>query len=830
MSRFIRPGIVAHLVAFVVWGILADRLSAEVGDPTLPGHHPLSQAEAGSVLVAEFRCSACHDGVPRSAVKEKAAPDLSRVGTRVSADFLRRYLAAPAVAHPGTTMPDLLAGKTEVERKSIAEALTHFLIAQSQGPKRTDSLEAVDRRQGQALYHSVGCVACHGAKESPPESPLAPPRNDLEPDDDEDPAIAARRKVKPSHVSLGHIATKYSVTSLAEFLFQPLSVRPSGRMPDMKLTLAESHAIAAYLVGTDTPAAKPLEVDAALAEAGRTHFQSLGCAVCHSLNAQQTLPASRSVKIERLDQGCLSTNSDRSPRFELDASQVRAITAALQTPPTVDSDPLAVAKTLTAFRCVACHVRDNYGGVHETHNPYFAGSELKLGDDGRIPPPLTLVGAKLQPAWLKKVLFDGESVRHYMATRMPQYGGANLEHLPAAFHRLDKLSGRELTIPSPESRVPGEREREKLLRPAGRELLGDKGLNCVACHNFNGKASSANQGIDLLTSFPRLQSAWFNAYLRSPGSFRPRTVMPSAWPDGIATHKTILNGDTDSQIEAIWYYLSLGTSAADPPGIRDAGTKLVVDGQAAIHRGRSRVAGYRGIAVGLPEQLHYAFNAETGTLSAIWQGDFVQVNWSGQGSGNFNPASESILLAQDVSFATLANDNDPWPLLPVMTSEAKTNPNPLYPKNVGYQFRGYYLGELSIPTFQYRSGSIDIEDRSVAVGEVGPKKLRRELRLKSPTPTAQTVWFRALVGEITRESEHVFRSGRLRLTLPSGETRLRPLPAVAPPTGAKQSGAPQTGPMPTPTPADAKRYELLIKLTVPQGESSLELLYEPLPR
>lgn len=96
--------------------------------------------------------------------------------------------------------------------------------------------------------------------------------------------------------------------------------------------------------------------------------------------------------------------------------------------------------------------------------------------------------------------------------------------------------------------------------------------------------------------------------------------MPTAWPNGVAAHKTILDGNTDSQIEAIWYYLSLGTSAADPSGIHGVSTKLTVDDQAKTYRGRSRVAGFRGIAVGLPEKLSYAFNAETGTLSAIWQG------------------------------------------------------------------------------------------------------------------------------------------------------------------------------------------------------------------
>jgi mono/diheme cytochrome c family protein len=463
-----------------------------------------------------------------------------------------------------------------------------------------------------------------------------------------------------------------------------------------------------------------------------------------------------------------------------------------------------VAKTLTAFHCIACHVRDDFGGVHETHSAYFATSDQKLGDDGRIPPPLTLIGAKLQPAWMKKVLFDGEAVRPYMATRMPQYGTDNLQHLPAVFSRLDVLKGPEMMIPSAESRTDSEQAQEKLMRAAGRELLGDKGLNCIACHTFNGKAAQLNQGIDLLTSYPRLQPGWFNSYLRNPGAFRPRTVMPTAWPDGVASHKTILDGDTNRQIEAIWYYLSLGTSADNPSGVRALNTTLTVADRTRVHRGRSRVAGFRGIAVGLPEKLSYAFNAETGTLTAIWQGDFVNVNWSGQGSGDFNPASEPITLAQDTSFVQLTDENDPWPVLPVMNKENRVNPNPLYPKNVGYQFQGYYLDGLSIPTFLYRNHTIEVEDRSVAAGTDAQPQLQRVLQLDSATP--QTVWFRALTGDIQQESERVFRAGRLRLTIPNAETRLRSL-----------SEEPQ-------------QSELLLRLQLPSGRTTLEFLYEPLKK
>lgn len=802
--------------------LLLSSSMASAGDPALPGNHPLTQVQSGSLLISELRCAACHTDIARNSIPEKTAPDLAEVGTRVTSEYLQKFLASPLTAHPGTTMPDVLGARPESERKKIAEAMTHFLVAQSTAVVSLEPLEPtgpLDRAHGKELFHSVGCVACHGPKEALSDLQQNPkhntPADDVDEEEAEDPARAASQAIKPMAAPLEHVATKYSVKSLSEFLFQPLRVRSSGRMPDMKLTPSESLAIAGYLVGDQPEPSIPLIPDAALVSAGKKHFQELNCAACHSLKGIEAAPPVGSLVTSDLAAGCLSTEprkktNDRSPRFALDDNQRQAIVAAIREDATIqgdtsiDSDQVALAKTLTVFRCVACHVRDDYGGVHDAHNSYFKGSEMNLGDDGRIPPPLTLMGAKLKPAWMKKVLFDGESVRHYMVTRMPQYGSANLQHLPDLFRRLDILIGPEMNLPNSKGGNEGDRQEEKLVRAGGRELLGDKGANCVACHSFNGKAANVNQGIDLLTSYERLLPEWFHRYLINPRAFRPRTVMPSAWPDGVAAFDKILEGNTDRQIEAIWYYLSLGTSAADPSGVRAVSTKIQVGDRAMVHRGRSRVAGFRGIAVGFPERLSYAFNAETGTLSAIWQGDFIGVNWSGQGSGDFNPASEPINLPQDVSFAALENANASWPLLPVMTKEQPTNPNPLYPKNVGYQFRGYFQDKLSIPTFQYRSGTIDIEDRSTVEGAQDQQRLHRVLQFQSPTP--QIVWFRALVGAIQRESDQVFRSGRLRLKIPAAETKLRSL-----------SNEPT-------------QFELLLRLDIPQGKSSLELLYEPLKK
>lgn len=780
--------------------ILASTVQSASGNLAIKGNHPLSQTQAGELLIAEFRCASCHSGITQDPLFEKSAPNLAEVGSRISPEFLRKYIASPSSIHRGTTMPDMLASKPDSERTEIAQALTHFLVAQSNRPFASGNLEKPDVLAGKSLYHSIGCVACHGPKEAATETPL--PAKTVQDDEDEQ-VKSAREKTTFSAVavSLEHVSAKYSTKSLSEFLFQPLHVRSSGRMPDMKLTPSESLSIAGYLMGEQPQSTSALVPQQALVAKGKAYFQELNCAACHAIGGIVAAPPVGPMKIDEPSRGCLSKSKGPSPQFQLHDAQVQAIMSALRQKPGTDSDQVVVAKTLTSFHCIACHVRDDYGGIQEDINAYFTTSERNLGDDGRIPPPLTLLGAKLQPTWLKKVLFDGESVRPYMATRMPQYGTSNLQHFPSVIARLDVLEGTDLDIPTPESRSEKVREREKLLRAAGRELLGDKGVNCIACHNFNGKPAPINKGMDLMTSYQRLQPKWFNSFVRNPGAFRPRIVMPYSWSDGIAAHKTILDGNTDMQIEAIWYYLSLGTSAADPSGIRGISTKLSVGDQARTYRGRSRVAGFRGIAVGFPEKLNYAFNAETGTLSAIWLGDFIGVNWNGQGSGDFQPASEPITLAQDVSFVQLSDENTPWPLMPVMTKEARLNPDPLYPKNLGYQFQGYFFDETSVPTFMYQCGAIQIEDRTVATSTEDNRQLKRILQFNSPVQ--QVVYFRALVGEITKESETVYRSGRLRLTIPNGELQIRRLSD------------------------EPVRSELLLRLPIPQGKSSIELLYEP---
>ena len=75
---------------------------------------------------------------------------------------------------------------------------------------------------------------------------------------------------------------------------------------------------------------------------------------------------------------------------------------------------------------------------------------------------------------MKKVLFDGESVRPAMYTRMPQFGEANLRHLPDLFARLDKVEPYVFKMPNGESGDKKERDREKELRTLGESCLATR--------------------------------------------------------------------------------------------------------------------------------------------------------------------------------------------------------------------------------------------------------------------------------------------------------------------------------------------------------------------
>ena len=120
----------------------------------------------------------------------------------------------------------------------------------------------------------------------------------------------------------------------------------------------------------------------------------------------------------------------------------------------------------------------------------------------------------------------------------------------------------------------------------------------MSCHAFNAKRGPSFPELDLITSPERLREQWFRDFLIAPQSRLPGVVMPESWPGGVAVDDETLGGDTDAQIGAIWHFLTLGRSAPNPRGIDQPRWNVDVEGAPRVYRGRGRVAGFRGVAVG----------------------------------------------------------------------------------------------------------------------------------------------------------------------------------------------------------------------------------------
>jgi mono/diheme cytochrome c family protein len=735
--------------------------------PMVPGFHqkhPLTEAQQGAVLMSELRCASCHEGMDGGNMK--AAPDLREAGSRLTFEALQKFIANPATAHHGSTMPQMMAGETEEKRREVSTAISHYLLSISRPALKPEPL-VDESHDGFQFFHTIGCVACH------------PPRDQ------------AGKEIAPEgYMSLSHVAEKYQPQALAAFLFEPLKVRPSGRMPDMNLSKYEAEALASYLTAAKTHQPPPA-TDAALAAAGKKHFTTYHCTSCHQVEADAKPPLPVGPAIAKLnpDQGCLSPHPQRAPHFSLNDAQRKAIRAALAAKDQPVSEQDRIKMRLTQLNCIACHTRDDYGGVAASRDAFFHSKEEALGNEARIPPPLTMVGAKLRTEWLNRLLYDRERSRPYMNTRMPHYGDTALEGLVAWLDNVDRME--PLVIPEPDN------DKRKQLTEGGLQLLGDKGLNCIACHNYNGTEAAGMKGIDLMSSYQRLTPEWFFAYMKNPASFRPGIIMPSYWPEGKALQTEILKGDTNLQLEAIWYTFSLGRSARDPSGLRQADSKLVVADKAVLHRGRSQVGGYRGIAVGLPGGWNYAFNANNGSLGAVWKGEFISVNWKSQGAGDFQPAGKHVPLPQDVAFLPQAQAPDLWPLLPKTSKEAPVNPDPTYPREWKYAFGGYECDAMDIPTFRYRSGDVSISDRLAPGGAASSQTLKRTLTFT--TDKESKLVFRALTGEIESPKPQVFQTKQIQLVLSHTNAIVRPS-------------------------AD-QQQELIVLLTLPKGSTTLTIDY-----
>jgi mono/diheme cytochrome c family protein len=468
-------------------------------------------------------------------------------------------------------------------------------------------------------------------------------------------------------------------------------------------------------------------VDSQKAAMGGQMFAAMGCASCHQIPGEKSLRAAKPLADLNpdTDTGCLGNHVLKGlPQYELNDDQRTAIKAALQDKADLNKPFDAadqVIHTMAAVNCLACHKRGDVGGpTSDRLDSFTMTAEFDMGEEGRVPPHLTNVGAKLLPAAMEQIIFEGKlHIRPVLATRMPMWGKVALGTLIDAFQKADSNAASDAAAPAFSATAAMD----------GRTLMGTKGLGCVNCHGVLGMKSLGMPAPDLTLVHDRLKFGWFKQWMDNPAALYPGTRMPQFWPNHQAA-LPLAGGTEDGQHAALWTYFSMGQSMSLPAGLLTGGYELVpIDGP-LVHRTFMAGVGPRSILVGFPESVHVAFDANGVKLAKAWRGKFFDASgqWEGRG-GRWNPplGHDILDMPDGPAFAILEHPDSVWPKLEEGLKDEKY-------RNVGGHFKGYELDKQERPTFHYILNDIDIHEQPLPLLKTAKADLVRKFNLASKQP------------------------------------------------------------------------------------------------
>ncbi|MEX2026185.1 MAG: c-type cytochrome, partial [Pirellulaceae bacterium] len=254
-----------------------------------------SDFERGQLLAAALRCGACHggDGID---VAEMPAPSLTNLAGNLRPQWLTGWLME--TAHEG---PNLRRMPSFGLSRDDAAAIAAYLIPpvkaapllKTKGPaaegkrskattdkKKGDKPEQPSAKQGERLFLTMGCLACHQLGQLG-ESGLF------------------------GGGDLAGVADKRPADFFARWLADPAAINGQHRMPIFELTSDERTSLSLFLAqqAQQKTAADTQVADSKLASRGRELLEKHRCGACHELPGMPARPAKiDSVKLhERMD-------------------------------------------------------------------------------------------------------------------------------------------------------------------------------------------------------------------------------------------------------------------------------------------------------------------------------------------------------------------------------------------------------------------------------------------------------------------------------------------------------------------------------------------------
>lgn len=477
----------------------------------------------GRQLYFENRCFRCHGqetGDAGSAAPEWAldAPSFEGIGSRRFAGWFARWVSDPASIRPNARMPHVFHGET-AEEDSIAVAAYLSSLRDPYGMPKTPGGE---KEQGRELFQKLHCASCH----VPPSDPA--PYFDPE---------------KPM-ISLKHVAAKFPIGSLKQFLLKPSAHYQSTRMPDFRLTEEEAAHIATWL-RSEALEKSFGEVDTTpeLISRGKLLVESGGCLSCHTGPGENRMIAAdlKTLASSGWNKHCVAPERPQSgmavhysltddQRSALEAFVTKAASSSMAHTPYE-----SVNRQIENLQCGNCH------GVHEGF------------------PSLELMGGKLKPEWAEKFIAGhlDYRMRPWLEARMPAF----------EFHAKALAQGMAADYGFP-IETPDHVAIDADKAEVGRKLVSaTDGFACITCHAVNDTPATAvfeAPGTNLGYAGRRLQHEFFTRWVLHPLKVDRSSKMPVYFDKGSSPLTRYYDGDAYRQVEALWHYVLQGDDMAPP--------------------------------------------------------------------------------------------------------------------------------------------------------------------------------------------------------------------------------------------------------------------------
>lgn len=519
----------------------------------------------GRQLIARYNCVACHQmqDIDRPAM---LGPDLTSVGTKVSREWIYKWLKDPRTLTDadGNVTVDGVETNPRMPKFQLSDeemrALSAYLSAQRAKPvepyRFSPRLVAAAARggdaadQGKIRFNQMFCVTCH--------------------------ALAVDRGGETSLIGgdigpeLTKVGSKVNPDWLAAWLRNPQGYLQHTRMPQYQWSDQDMYEVTQYILKrlTDPDFLKDVPQLGPPAQAevrlGQSLFVEKGCAECHAIQGvapesdfgpnlsafgMSALPFQVEIRMPRKEPTAFHFDGNvsqldimvsriprflisyiqakvinpasvsygtRMPRFSLDKADLDDVTTALLS---MTGPPIAAGaqKSLIVPRPYPEFHPD--GQFLELYQRYRCDTcHAFNGYGGTLAPDLSYEGSRARRDWLAQFLKNPQTLRPTLTVRMPEF---NMPDKDAAI--IAAYLSAALRNPQVNPAATDEKAFAPEMAASGKQLYETK-YQCQSCHTIG--ATGGYVGPSLNNAGNWLTPAWIEAWLRNPQALVPGTIEP----------------------------------------------------------------------------------------------------------------------------------------------------------------------------------------------------------------------------------------------------------------------------------------------------------------